>query len=87
MKTREGSEYDFADGGWWKDWQDQPHEGSPRDPADASAIWVQVSSSKDAEDDQYFWAYTLQPFEDWAEWWVYVAGLMINNYGMELTDG
>ena len=49
---------------------------------------VLVTNPDDSGDTHQFWAYNLSPkgaFQDFAEWWTYIGGLMVM-HGMELAD-
>ena len=74
--------YEFTAEGW-EDFDGNRHGGTPSDLDATHGVFVHVSNPDDPEDETYFWAYAAE-FDDWAEWWVYIGGLM-EMYGLELA--
>lgn len=54
------------------------------DVDDTYGLWVRARNVNDDDDTHMFWAYVYDPFEDWAEWFVYITALMAG-HGMELA--
>lgn len=71
----------------YDDWGHYRHKGVPENPQDASGMIVRVTDPDNPRDTQVFLAPTLTRFEEWSEWWVYIGGLIVRNYGLELADG
>lgn len=69
----------------WEDRNGDQYQGTPlgRDLDRVYGAWVKVTDPNDPTFVQYFWAYVPGPFEEWEEWWVYIAALM-EMHGMEL---
>lgn len=63
------------------------YEGTPSDLEDTYGVWVSVTRDSDPEDVRMFWAYVYTPFQDWAEWWVLIDGLIQANISDVLGDG
>lgn len=59
--------------------------GIPGRPQTAHGVKVLLRNPDDDGDTHQFWAFTLQKFQSWSEWWVYVGGLM-SMHGMDLAD-
>jgi len=71
----------------WEDFEGNRWTGLPDEPEDAHGIWVHYYDPENSDDQGMFWAYALRgAFDDWSEWWVYIGGLMVANYGMVLAD-
>ena len=77
----------------WEEW-DRPggrvvrHGGVPPTPQQAKGVKVLVTNPDDEGDTHQFWAFNTSPknaFQDFAEWWVLIGGLMVM-HGMELAD-
>ena len=69
----------------WEGWDKRRHGGVPRNPQQAKGLKVLVTNPDDEGDTHQFWAFTITEFQDFAEWWTYIGGLMVM-HGMELAD-
>lgn len=72
----------------WEGWDKRRHGGTPRTPQQAKGLKVLVTNPEDEGDTHQFWAFNTSPknsFQDFAEWWVLIGGLMVM-HGMELAD-
>jgi hypothetical protein len=67
----------------WEDGNGDRHEGTPDDLTDTWGCFVHVSNPQDPEEHHYFWAWALDSFETWDEWYVYIGALM-DMYGWAL---
>lgn len=63
----------------------QRHKGLPPRAQSAHGLKVVVTNPDDDSDTHQFWTFTLQKFQSWSEWWLYVSGSMAQ-YGMDLED-
>lgn len=63
----------------------QRKAGIPGRPQDAHGIKVLVTNPDDEYDTHQFWSFTLQKYQSWPEWWIYIGGQM-SQHGMDLAD-
>ena len=72
----------------WEGWNGRRYGGVPRTPQQAKGLKVMVTNPDNPGDTHQFWAFNRSPksaYQDFAEWWTYIGGLMVM-HGMELSD-
>lgn len=68
----------------WEDFDGNRHRGTPSDLDATHGVIVEYHDPDNSEDRGAFIAYARGDFEDWAEWWVYIGGLM-EMHGLDLA--
>ena len=70
----------------WEDFDGHRHKGTPSDLDATHGVIIHYWDIDNPAIQDEFIVYARDPFQAWAEWWVFIGEHIIHNYGLDLAD-